>query len=92
VEGRILPEEPWEQWFDRFPVAARRTVTPAVWNLSRDSAGMVVRFMTNATAIHIHYSLQQRIHRQPSGFVISWHGVPVAVVRSLTFICFAEEH
>jgi hypothetical protein len=52
-----LPDQAREQWFDRFPVAAQETVTPAVWNLSRDSAGMVVRFMTDATAIHVHYGL-----------------------------------
>lgn len=57
VEGRILPDEPRERWFDRFPAAAKDTVTSAVWNLSRHSAGMAVRFRTNATAIHVDYKL-----------------------------------
>jgi hypothetical protein len=30
-----------------------------VWNLSRDSAGMMVRFKTNATAISVHYKLSK---------------------------------
>jgi len=59
VEGRILPEESRQKWFDRFPSAAEKTVTSAVWNLSRDSAGMMVRFKTDATAIHIHYKLRK---------------------------------
>lgn len=57
VEGRILPDTKRKRWFDRFPVAADGTVTKAVWNLSRHSAGMMVRFRTNATAIHVHYKL-----------------------------------
>src|SRR6056297_2175877 len=57
VEGRILPDEPRERWFDRFPLAAQETVTKNVWGLSRHSAGMMVRFKTDATAIHVHYEL-----------------------------------
>ncbi len=57
VEGRILPDQPRLRWFDRLPSSAEATVTTNVWNLSRDSAGMVFRFKTDATAIHIHYKL-----------------------------------
>jgi hypothetical protein len=59
VEGRILPDAPRERWFDRFPVSAKATVTPNVWNLSRDSAGMMVRFRTDATELHLHYRLSK---------------------------------
>ncbi|MEO5961780.1 MAG: SGNH/GDSL hydrolase family protein, partial [Opitutaceae bacterium] len=59
VEGRAWPEQERLRWFDRFPAAAEKTVTRAVWNLSRDSAGMMVRFKTNATAIHVHYKLSK---------------------------------
>jgi lysophospholipase L1-like esterase len=57
VEGRILPDAERVRWFDRFPSRAEKTVTSNVWNLSRHSAGMMVRFQTDATAIHIHYKL-----------------------------------
>lgn len=57
IDGRILPDESRERWFDRFPIAAKETVTSAVWNLSRHSAGMAVRFRTDATAIHVNYKL-----------------------------------
>ena len=57
VEGRAWPEMERLRWFDRFPAAAQKTVTSAVWNLSRDSAGMMVRFKTDATAIHVHYKV-----------------------------------
>ena len=59
VEGRAWADAPRARWFDRLPAAAQQTVTPAVWNLSRDSAGMVVRFRTNATALHVHYRLMK---------------------------------
>ena len=59
VEGRILPEQERLRWFDRLPASAEKTVTKAVWNLSRDSAGMMVRFRTDAPAIHVHYKLSK---------------------------------
>ncbi|MEO8269619.1 MAG: SGNH/GDSL hydrolase family protein [Aureliella sp.] len=57
VEGRILPEQPRERWFDRFPSSAQGQVTSNVWNLSRDSSGMMVRFQTDSPSIHVHYQL-----------------------------------
>lgn len=58
VEGRILPEQQRQRWFDRFPASAEGKVTDNVWNLSRDSAGMMVRFKTDSAAIAVHYSLR----------------------------------
>ena len=57
AEGREWTGMERLRWFDRFPAAAQKTVTPAVWNLSRDSSGMMVRFKTDATSIHVHYKL-----------------------------------
>jgi len=57
IEGRILPDQARSRWFDRFPSSAQKTVTKNVWNLSRHSAGMMVRFKTDATAIHVDYKL-----------------------------------
>lgn len=57
VEGRILPDQKRLSWFDRLPASAEGKVTPAVWSLSRDSAGMMVRFKTDAEAISVHYKL-----------------------------------
>lgn len=57
LEGREWMDAERLRYFDRLPAEAERTVTPAVWNLSRDSAGMMVRFKTNASALHVHYKL-----------------------------------
>jgi len=55
VEGKGFTDT--ERYFDRLPKRAKATVRPAVWNLSRHSAGMMVRFKTNATKISAHYKL-----------------------------------
>ena len=57
IEGRILPDQERVRWFDRVPAVAEKSFTNSVWYLSRHSAGMMVRFNTNATEIHIHYKL-----------------------------------
>lgn len=57
VEGRAWGEQPRLRWYDRLPAAAEKTVTSNVWNLSRDSAGMMVRFQTDASAISVRYKL-----------------------------------
>lgn len=59
VEGRILPDQERKQWFDRLPGSAQGKVTDNVWNLSRDSAGMMVRFKTASKAISVHYKLKK---------------------------------
>jgi len=58
VEGRAWTDQPRQRWFDRLPTAAEEKVTQAVWGLSRDSAGMMVRFQTDATAIWADYVLR----------------------------------
>lgn len=57
VEGREFPNAERKRWFDRLPAAADGKVTTAVWNLSRDSAGMMVRFKTDATVLWADYTL-----------------------------------
>lgn len=44
--------------YDRLPGRAKEHVRPAVWNLSRQSAGLCVRFLTNATTIHARWKLR----------------------------------
>ncbi len=65
LEGRILPDQSRLKWFDRLPASAEGKVTTPVWNLSRDSAGMMVRFKTDATAISVHYQLTKNRLGQP---------------------------
>jgi len=57
VEGRGWGDQERKRWFDRLPAKAEGKVTPAVWSLSRDSAGLMVRFKTDAKAIYTRYTL-----------------------------------
>jgi hypothetical protein len=59
IEGRAWPDLERKRWFDRFPAVAEGKVTDAVWGLSRDSAGMAVRFRTDATVIWADYTLRK---------------------------------
>ncbi len=43
--------------FDRLPAKAEGVVRSAVWSLSRHSAGLCVRFVTDATTIHGRWTL-----------------------------------
>ena len=55
VEGRAFADT--AAYYDRFPAKAQLTVRDAVWGLSRHSAGMLTRFRTDATTLHVHYEL-----------------------------------
>lgn len=55
VEGKAF--EDTKAPFDRLPGRAEGVVRAPVWSLSRDSAGMAVRFVTDAPAIHARWSL-----------------------------------
>ena len=55
VEGQGWTEN--KSPYDRLPAKAEGQVREAVWGLSRDSAGMCVRFVTDATTIHARWTL-----------------------------------
>ncbi len=55
VEGKGWSKT--KRYFDRFPSKAEEMVREAVWNLSRHSAGMSMRFVSNSPNIYVRYSL-----------------------------------
>lgn len=57
LEGRGWESSDRLRYYDRLPASAEGSVTEAVWNLSRHSAGMMVRFKTDATVIHARWEL-----------------------------------
>ena len=64
-DGRLLLLEGkgWENtesYYDRLPAAAKDKVRPPVWDLSHDSAGMCLRFVTEATSIKIRWTLRKK--------------------------------
>lgn len=65
LEGRAFPDAERKSYFDRLPAEADGKVTPAVWSLSRDSAGQMFRFRTDATTIYAHYKVTKPKLEQP---------------------------
>ncbi len=55
VEGKAWQDT--ARYFDRLPARAQKMVRAPVWNLSRHSAGMCVRFETDATSISARWTL-----------------------------------
>lgn len=55
LEGKGWPDT--SSPYQRLPDRARAVVRPPVWALSGDSAGLAVRFVTDATEIHARWTL-----------------------------------
>ena len=55
IEGRGFRDT--LNYFDRLPARAKGVVRDAVWELSRSTAGMSVRFETDATSIYVRYAV-----------------------------------
>jgi len=57
VEGQAWPKEVISP-YDRLPGRARQTLNPNVWNISHSSAGLYLKFRTDATEIKVRYAVQ----------------------------------
>jgi lysophospholipase L1-like esterase len=55
VEGRGWNDT--KDFYDRLPAKAEGVVRQPVWDLSRNSAGICVRFITDATSLHARWAL-----------------------------------
>lgn len=61
VQGLGLEGQGWsdtEDRFDRLPARAQGIVRSPVWELSRHSAGLLVRFVTDATSLHARWTVR----------------------------------
>lgn len=59
VEGRGWDESQTKTYYDRLPSKAEGVVRAPVWSLSQDSAGMLVRFRTNASQISARWTVRK---------------------------------
>lgn len=57
IEGQAWPKEVGKP-YDRFPARAQKTVNVNVWNISHSSAGLLIRFKTNAKKITVGYAVE----------------------------------
>ena len=68
VKNLDLEGKGWTQTkahYDRFPAKAEGKVRPEVWNLSRNSAGLAARFVTDAQTIHARWTLTSKRLEMP---------------------------
>ena len=63
VEGRGWKENP--HFYRRLPAQAEKTVPPRVWSLSEHTAGMYVRFITDAVTIKARWYLTEESLSMP---------------------------
>ncbi len=57
VEGQAWPDQV-SSFYHRLPEQAEKVVRPAVWNLSKHSAGLSIRFRTDAQFITVRYKVK----------------------------------
>lgn len=55
IEGKGWADT--ERVYDRFPARAKSMVPDSVWNLSRQAAGLCIRFRTDSPSIHLRMDL-----------------------------------
>jgi lysophospholipase L1-like esterase len=60
IEGQAWPEQAQSR-YDRLPSKAEQTVRKSVWNLSKHSAGLMIRFRSNASNIIVRYQVNGNI-------------------------------
>jgi hypothetical protein len=63
VEGKGWTDT--KSFYDRLPAKAEAVVREPVWNLSHDSAGMCVRFVTDANEIQVRWELRSKSLAMP---------------------------
>jgi hypothetical protein len=75
LRGLGWGDELREQPYDRFPVQLKAQISPDLWNLSLQSAGLYVEFQTDATEIFVRWTLE---------------GAPPSIIPGYTASCGAS--
>jgi len=60
LEGQAWPKEV-KNYYDRLPARAEKSVRNEVWDLSQNSAGLSLRFRTNANEIVVKYAVSEKL-------------------------------
>ena len=57
LEGTTIPDSLKENTYDRLPNSYKNLVRESVWNLSKSSAGLSIRFLSNSTTISVKWKV-----------------------------------
>jgi len=79
VEGQGWKELPNHYW--RVPAKAEQMATKAVWNLSKQSAGLMLRFKTDATVIKVRHTVTNAL-AMPHMTAVGTSGLDLYVVNN----------
>ena len=60
IEGQAWPKEVKDA-YDRFPARAEKTITDKVWHLSNNSAGLYIKFKTDAKKLSVRYVVKGKL-------------------------------
>ncbi len=58
LEGTEIPDSLKENRYDRLPISYKEIVRKPVWELSKASAGMSIKFLSNSTSISVKWTVQ----------------------------------
>ncbi|WP_018625910.1 SGNH/GDSL hydrolase family protein [Niabella aurantiaca] len=62
IEGRRWPNHEMKSFYSRLPARAEKLVRTPVWGLSRNAAGLIIRFKTNAKQLTVRYAVTSRLN------------------------------
>ena len=57
LEGTIVSDSLKENRYDRLPVSYKKIVRKPLWDLSKSSAGLSIRFITNSTKLRVNWEV-----------------------------------
>jgi lysophospholipase L1-like esterase len=57
LEGTVIPDSLKENRYDRLPFSYKNIVRKPVWDLSKSSAGLSIRFLSNSTTISVKWKI-----------------------------------
>ena len=57
LEGTIISDSLKENRYDRLPISYKEIVRQPVWDLSKSSAGLSIRFITNSTKLMVNWEV-----------------------------------
>ncbi len=78
IEGTVIADSLKESPYDRLPISYKEKVREPVWDLSKASAGVSVRFHSNSTSIHLKWTLLNDF---------SMNHMPDTGIKGSRFIC-----
>lgn len=63
LEGTIVPDSLKESPYDRLPISYKERVRKPIWDLSKSSSGLSIRFVTNTSMLKVKWHVLNNFDR-----------------------------